>query len=147
MVNRSTHNAKHYSSQLFRGGSSSSTVISAIIIAVAHAPNQRKKAYSLAEQCLLIICRWLVSWIGTVTVQVVCVGEGRSMPSFYLFFLNIYGFFSWSFILKLSTKRLTSYSETWGLWATCVNHLLDVSLRFSHLQTIQKIAPNLLILR
>ncbi len=30
--------------------------------------------------------------MGTVTVQVVCVGRGRSMPSFYLF-LYIYAFF------------------------------------------------------
>ncbi len=44
----------------------------------------KKKAYSLAEQCLLIICRGSVFWMGTVTVQVVCVGGGRSVPSFII---------------------------------------------------------------
>ncbi len=31
--------------------------------------------------------------MGTVAVRVVCVGGGRSMPSFYLFSFYIYGFF------------------------------------------------------
>ncbi len=39
--NRSTHNAKHYSSQLW--GTCSSTVIAAVVIAIAHVPYQRKK--------------------------------------------------------------------------------------------------------
>ncbi len=58
--NRSTHNAKQYSSQLFRGGTSSSTVMAAVVGAIAHVLYQRKKAYSLAEQCLIIICRGFV---------------------------------------------------------------------------------------
>ncbi len=54
----------------------------------AHVPCQRKKAYALAEQRLLIICRGLVFKMETMIVQFVCVGGGRSMPSFY-FFLTI----------------------------------------------------------
>ncbi len=42
----------------------------------------RKKASSLAEQCLLIICRGLVF---KMAVHVVCVGGGWSMTSFELF--------------------------------------------------------------
>ncbi len=34
--NRRTHNAKHYSSQLFKGGTSSSTGMAAVVIAIAH---------------------------------------------------------------------------------------------------------------
>ncbi len=42
--NGNTHSAKHYSSQLFRGGeTSSSTVMTAVVIAIVHIPGQRKK--------------------------------------------------------------------------------------------------------
>ncbi len=41
----------------------------------AHVPCQRKKAYALAEQRLLIIGRGLVFKMETMIVQFVCVGE------------------------------------------------------------------------
>ncbi len=65
--------------------------MAAVVIVIAHMPTfpvEEKKAYSLAEQRLLIICRGLVFKMETMTVQFVCVVGGRSMPSFY-FFLTI----------------------------------------------------------
>ncbi len=55
-------------------------------------PVSKQKPYSLAEHCLLIICRGLLFQIKTMTVRIVCVGGGRRIPLFYLFFLNIHGF-------------------------------------------------------
>ncbi len=41
--NRSAHKLKQNSYELFRGGTSSSTGMAAVVIAIAHEPYQRKK--------------------------------------------------------------------------------------------------------